>query len=81
MHIKASNSWLYYFLYLMNTELRDMTLFRELLNKKGQRYQIKLAVPFRPEGDSRALTLALREFVTGEMPTGVDRFTGNAQQT
>jgi putative hemolysin len=81
MHIKASNSWLYYFLYLMNTELRDMTLFRELLNKKEQRYQIKLAAPFRPEGDSRALTLALREFVTGEMPEGADRFSGITQHT
>lgn len=80
MHIRASNSWLYYFLYFVNTELKDMTLFRELLNKKGQRYRIKLAAPFRPEGDSRALTLALKEFVTDEMPRGVDRFSGFDQQ-
>ncbi len=80
MHIRASNSWLYYFLYFVNTELKDMTLFRELLNKKGQRYRIKLAAPFRPEGDSRALTLALKEFVTDEMPRGVDRFSGLDQQ-
>jgi putative hemolysin len=74
MHIQGKNSWLYYFLYFVNTELKDMTLFRELLNKQGQRYRIKLAAPFRPEGDTHALTLALREFVTTELPKGGERF-------
>jgi putative hemolysin len=74
MHIQAKNSWLYYFLYFVNSELKDMTLFRELLNKKGHRYRMKLAEPFRPAGDSQALTQALREFVTIDIPQGADRF-------
>ena len=74
MHIQGSNSWLYYLLYFLNTELKDMTLFRELLNKKNQHYALTLAAPFHPVGDSRALTLALREFVTVDLPRGADRF-------
>lgn len=35
LHIKSRNSWLYYFLCNVNDELRDITLFHELLNKKG----------------------------------------------
>jgi putative hemolysin len=81
MHIHGRNSWLYYFLYFVNTELKDMTLFRELLHKKGQRYRIRLAAPFRPEGDSHALTLALREFVTAELPRGGERFSRPDMET
>lgn len=80
MHISARNSWLYYLLYAVHTELRDMTLFRELLNKQGQRYEIKLAAPFQPEGDARALTLALREFVTEQLADGADRFKAPADR-
>lgn len=36
LHIKARNSVLYYLLCKLNTELRDITLFHELLNKRGQ---------------------------------------------
>ena len=50
MHIRGRNSWLYYLLYAINTELKDMTLFRELLNKTGQPYRIRIAEPFDPHG-------------------------------
>lgn len=40
VHIKARNSWLYYWFWRVNTELRDITLFNELLNKKKQRFEI-----------------------------------------
>lgn len=81
MHIRARNSWLYYFFYLISSELRDMTLFRELLNKRGHRYRIRLAAPFQPEGDSRALTLALRDFVTEKMPRGAEHFSAPQTET
>ena len=41
MHIQGHNSALYYLLWFLNTELKDMTLFRELLNKTRQRYDYK----------------------------------------
>jgi len=40
LKIKARNSWLYYILSRLNGELRDITLFHELLNKKGQTFQM-----------------------------------------
>ncbi|HEY5678456.1 MAG TPA: 1-acyl-sn-glycerol-3-phosphate acyltransferase [Pseudomonadales bacterium] len=74
MHIHGRNSWLYYLLYAINTELKDMTLFRELLNKTRQPYRIRIAEPFDPVGDARMLTIALREFIADEMPGGERRF-------
>lgn len=75
MHVRSRNSWLYYLLYAISTELRDMTLFRELLNKTGQPYRIRIAEAFDPMGDARLITIALREFVADEMPKGAERFT------
>ena len=40
LHLKARNSWLYYFFAKINGELRDITLFRELLNKRYQAFQL-----------------------------------------
>jgi putative hemolysin len=75
MHIDGRNSWLYYLFYAIHTELRDMTLFRELLNKRGRRYRIRIGEPFQPTGDPRELTAALRRFVTEALPNGQARFT------
>ena len=75
MHIRARSSWLYYLFYLLNKELRDMTLFRELLNKQGHRYRIRIGEPFTPEGDPREIALQLRNFVATAMPAGATRFT------
>lgn len=38
--IVMRNSWLYYLFWRINTELRDITLFHELLNKKNKPYRI-----------------------------------------
>ncbi len=39
-HIEMRNSWLYYWFWRVNTELRDITLFHELLNKKRKPYKV-----------------------------------------
>lgn len=70
MHIVGRNSLLYYLLYAINTELKDMTLFRELLNKAGKRYRIAIGRPIEPVGDIRQLTGSIRHFVAVEMATG-----------
>ncbi|MEM7741954.1 MAG: lysophospholipid acyltransferase family protein [Pseudomonadota bacterium] len=41
----SRNSWLYYWFNNVNEELRDMTLFHELLNKKNQVFDIKIERP------------------------------------
>ncbi len=40
LHIRARNSWLYYLFSSTSPELRDITLFHELLNKKGQTFDL-----------------------------------------
>lgn len=44
-HITARNSGLFYFLSKHSTELRDMTVFHELLNKKGRKFSITIGKP------------------------------------
>jgi putative hemolysin len=81
MHVQGRNSWLYYLFYFLHHELRDMTLFRELFNKSGQTYEIKVGEPFDSRehleqfgGDLEALTEGLRQFVAEAMPRGARRF-------
>lgn len=74
LHIRGRNSAIYYLFYYLHTELRDMTLFRELLNKQGQRYELTFGEPFVPEGDPEALVRALREFVSTRLARGERAF-------
>ena len=81
MHIEGRNSWLYYLFYLLHDELRDMTLFRELLNKQGQRYQLTLTSPFSARQaidkeaiELEALTQELHAFVSEGIPAGERSF-------
>lgn len=57
MHMDSRNSGLFYWLSKWNTELRDMTVFHELLNKKGARFRMVVGDPIAPEalGDDPAL--------------------------
>lgn len=40
LRMRARNSWLYYLFSWTSPELRDITLFHELLNKKGQTFSL-----------------------------------------
>ena len=72
MHIAGRNSLLYYLLYAINTELKDMTLFREVLNKAGKPYRIAIGKPIEPAGDIRQLTTRIWRFIAEEMPAAVE---------
>ena len=48
LHIKARNSWLYYFFHRVSGELRDITLFHELLNKKHRLFRMTFGRPVAP---------------------------------
>lgn len=72
-HITARNSWLYYWFWKLNTELRDITLFNELLNKKGKRFDIRFGPAIPPAalvGDPVEVTKALREHAAYDVPAG-----------
>lgn len=72
-HITARNSWLYYWFWKLNTELRDITLFNELLNKRGKRFDIEFGPAIPPEaldGDPVEVTKALRDHAAYDVPAG-----------
>jgi putative hemolysin len=71
--ITARNSWLYYWFWKLNTELRDITLFNELLNKRGKRFLIRFGPAIGPDaldGDPVEVTKALREHAAYGVPAG-----------
>lgn len=73
VHITARNSWLYYWFWKLNTELRDITLFNELLNKRGKKYVIRFGPAIAPsalDGDPVEVTKALREHAAYDVPAG-----------
>ena len=62
-HIRSRNSWLYYWFRNIGPELRDITLFNELLNKKGKTFDIAFGPPIPADdlkGDPQEVTDALR---------------------
>ncbi|MFZ2100320.1 MAG: 1-acyl-sn-glycerol-3-phosphate acyltransferase [Oricola sp.] len=63
MHMSARNSKLFYLLSHRTPELRDMTVFHELLNKKGQPFKLTIGKPIDPaalEGDVQNLTVRMQ---------------------
>lgn len=66
-HITSRNSWLYYFFWNVNEELRDMTLFHELFNKRGQTFRIRIFPEIKPaqlREDNDQAAAELRAYVT-----------------
>ncbi|MCY4013758.1 MAG: 1-acyl-sn-glycerol-3-phosphate acyltransferase [Gammaproteobacteria bacterium] len=74
MHIRGHNSLLYYCFWFLNRELKDMTLFREVVNKRGRSYRIDVGELFEPRGEPNELAPALRRFVVRDMRRGARRF-------
>jgi putative hemolysin len=76
LHIEARNSWLYYRLCDLNKELRDITLFHELLNKQGDKFNLTFGPQIPSEhlvGDPQAVTEKLREYVEDVLPNDPER--------
>lgn len=62
VHMSARNSGLFYWLAKWSTELRDMTVFHELLNKKSNRFEFTVGNLIQPDelaGDPMDVTKAL----------------------
>ncbi|MYA18310.1 MAG: acyltransferase [Gammaproteobacteria bacterium] len=76
MHVNGRNSVLYYLSWYLNREIKDMTLFREIINKRGGKYRIDVGEPFEPSGDPAELARTLRRFVVYGMRQGLRRFPG-----
>ncbi|HSG92005.1 MAG TPA: 1-acyl-sn-glycerol-3-phosphate acyltransferase [Pseudomonadales bacterium] len=66
MHIEGRNSALFYLFSRLSDQLRDITLFHEVLNKRGTRYGVRFAAPIpaaQLDGDAEALTARLQAHV------------------
>ena len=66
LHVDALNSWLFYKLSQINGELRDITLFHELLNKKRAEFDMAFGPVIPPDqlaGDASVVTDRLKDYV------------------
>ncbi len=66
IRIEARNSRLYYLLHRVSPNLRDLTVFRELMNKTGAAVKVRIGAPVHPAKlarDPRAATERLRRIV------------------
>ncbi|MHA1190328.1 MAG: 1-acyl-sn-glycerol-3-phosphate acyltransferase [Alphaproteobacteria bacterium] len=63
VHVRARNSGLFYWFANWNKELRDMTVFHELLNKRGKTFELTVGKPIgvdRLVGEAADITRALQ---------------------
>ncbi|WP_265516273.1 1-acyl-sn-glycerol-3-phosphate acyltransferase [Nitratireductor luteus] len=70
VNITARNSGLFYLLSKYSSELRDMTLFHELLNKKGRAIQMTIGRPIPPgllDGEPSEVAGKLQEHAVGRL--------------
>ena len=70
LNLDAWNSRLYYLFCNLSGELRDITLFHELLNKRGAKMRMTFGQMIDPEllqGDANALTGKLKHHVSYEL--------------
>ena len=76
VNLRSRNSGLFYWFAGWNTELRDMTVFHELLNKRGKTFHITIGQLIAPErlteADAVATTQRLQEHVSERLPEDPD---------
>ncbi len=73
VNMRARNSWLYYWFRNLGTELRDITLFNELLNKKGKPFHLTFGPAIRHQdlaGDPADVTKALQNHAIHDVVAG-----------
>jgi putative hemolysin len=76
VNMKARNSGLFYWFARWSTELRDMTVFYELLNKRGGRFDFTVGnlIPVEAlDGDPVEVTRALEAYTVHQLPVDPDR--------
>lgn len=76
MHLAGPWSTLFHFFNGFSRELRDITLFHELLNKRGRAFTLTVGAPVTPDAldpDAGAATLALKTYIEQVLPQHPDR--------
>jgi putative hemolysin len=76
IHVAGPHSGLFHFFNRFSTELRDMTLFHEFLNKQGGAYSLTIGPPIAPEaldGEPAEVTEQLKAYVERVLRADPDR--------
>ena len=76
VHTAARNSGLFYWFAKHSTELRDMTVFHEVLNKRGDTFEFNIGPLIQPEeleGEPGAVTRALEHYTVSQLAADPDR--------
>lgn len=75
LNVAALNSRLYYALSRLNGELRDITLFNELINKRRAKFDMVAGPLIQPEtlvGDAGEITNRLHDYISYQLPKAPD---------
>lgn len=76
IHLKGPWSGMFHFFNGFSSELRDITLFHEFLNKQGRAFSLTIGAPVPPDaldGDPGELTLKLKDYVEHQLPADPTR--------
>jgi len=76
LHLSGPWSTLFHLFNRFSQELRDITLFHELLNKRGREFSLIVGRPITPDmldPDANVATLALKAYVEQILPRHPDR--------
>jgi putative hemolysin len=75
IHVAGPWSTLFHLFHRFSSELRDITLFHELLNKHGQHFRLTVGPPIPPEalaGEAAEVTSRLKAYVEEALPANAD---------
>jgi putative hemolysin len=76
VHVAGPWSTLFHLFHGVSDELRDITLFHELLNKRGRAFTLTVGAGIAPhmlDGDPSAVTVRLKTYVEQVLPAHPDR--------
>ena len=76
LHVEGPWATLFHFFDRFSPELRDITLFHELLNKTGRRYNVTIGRPIAPDAldaDAGVASEAIKAYVETVLPFEPDR--------
>ena len=79
MHLSGPWSGMFHFFNGFSQELRDVTLFHELLNKRGREFSLTLGAPIAPgalDGEPGEVTLRLKRYIERDLPADPSRAFG-----
>jgi putative hemolysin len=75
LHLQGPWSGLFHLFDRVSQELRDITLFHEMLNKRGRRFRLIVGRPIPPSAldiDAGKATLAVKAYVEQTLPNDPD---------